>query len=95
MRDQLLTFMKERANGLKLTYGTSYDVLNMYSAIERQEWEANGLSSDPTSLQNATFLKYHMSAYPIIVDPDNQAISWIQKTYEHKFIMTKNKFIGA
>jgi hypothetical protein len=85
--------MKERARSLKLVYNEGFSILDLFDPLERQNWQKNGLSSDLTSMQNATFLMYHINKYPIIIDPDNQATNWLQKHYE--YTQTKSTLIGV
>jgi hypothetical protein len=81
--------MKERATNVSLPFREDYSVLDLFNPLDRQAWEKNGLSSDITSMQNGVFLMYHMNKFPIVVDPDNQAISWLQKSYELVFSQNK------
>lgn len=81
--------------GLQLPFGETFDVLDLFDPIERQEWQRNGLSPDHTSLENVAFLKYHMEKHPVIIDPDNQATQWLKKTYDPLYTQTKSTFSGA
>lgn len=64
---------------MALSFREEYSVLDLYSPLERQNWQKNGLSEDSTSMQNGVFLLYHIDRFPVVIDPDNQAISWLQK----------------
>ncbi|XP_063728306.1 dynein axonemal heavy chain 6-like isoform X2 [Symsagittifera roscoffensis] len=89
IRDELITSYKSAcvANGIKLTEGVTltlglsqpHEVLKLYS---------EGLPKDAHSTDNALIIKknYH---YPLIIDPQGQAVKWISQMAGHKLKKTK------
>jgi dynein heavy chain len=67
----------------------------------QSEWMMNKLPSDLVSLQNATLVTMS-SRYPLLIDPQNQARTWLLTTfpeietekhiYQQKYLLDGNKF---
>ena len=55
------------------------------NADDRLRWQSNVLQTDNLSMQNAIMLKRH-SRYPLVIDPDGQAIAFITQEYAEKKI---------
>jgi dynein heavy chain len=52
------------------------------------EWNAQGLPSDAHSIQNGSMTKYG-KRFPLCIDPQLQAVSWIKKHHEGEHLTCK------
>ena len=50
--------------------------------VKLQKWKLSGLPSDKVSIENAIILK-HCLNFPLIIDPQGQAIRWLRKKLAH------------
>jgi len=60
----------------------------MSTEVDIQKWIANGLPSDDFSLQNG-ILTMASSRFCLCIDPQQQALSWIQKLFKNYNLTTK------
>ena len=58
---------------------------------ERLQWQGEGLPNDDICFENATIFKYY-NRYPLVIDPSEQAHSFILKHYEDSKIQ-KTSFV--
>ncbi len=59
------------------------------SNSELQTWSAKGLSKDPYSIQNG-ILTMNGSRFPLCIDPQEQALTWIKKCFESDQLTVKS-----
>jgi len=57
--------------------------------VDIQKWIANGLPTDDFSLQNG-ILTMALSRFCLCIDPQQQALSWIQNLFKNYNLTTKN-----
>ena len=62
---------------------------NLSNDIEISSWSSQGLSSDEFSVQNA-ILTLRSSRFPLCIDPQHQALSWIKKREAHNNLRLLN-----
>ncbi len=53
------------------------------SEMEILSWNANGLPTDPHSIENSIIIA-HCKRWPLIIDPQMQASKWLRRTLETK-----------
>ena len=54
-----------------------------------QGWVSKGLPADEHSVQNG-ILTSKSSRFPLMIDPQQQAVSWIKQTYAGKSLTVKS-----
>ena len=54
-----------------------------------QNWTSQGLPADEHSIQNG-ILTTKSSRFPLCIDPQQQAVNWIKKTYANKNLTVKS-----
>ena len=79
--------MDVRARGIPLSAGFTVEGLLTTDAIV-QGWVAKGLPADDHSVQNG-ILTTKSSRFPLCIDPQQQAVSWIKRTYSGKSLTVK------
>lgn len=54
-------------------------------------WRNDGLPGDNTSVENATIFTtcFFVWRWPLLIDPQLQAIPWIRATYSNKIIIVR------
>lgn len=73
--------------GIPLTSNFSLkNLLSNDSTI--QSWNANGLPTDEHSTQNGV-ITVKSTRFPLCIDPQQQAIAWIKRTYEQQQLTVK------
>ena len=95
IREEFLSYLRELISLNGLPFSQDYSLLSVYNPILTIEWEANGLVSDKNSLQNAVSLFYHMQRFPIILDPEDQALQWLTKQFRSSITVTKTSLPGS
>jgi dynein heavy chain len=83
--NKFLTDVKTRA--IPLSDGFTLEKLLTTDAIV-QGWVSKGLPADDHSIQNG-ILTTKASRFPLCIDPQQQAVSWIKRTYSGKSLTVK------
>lgn len=67
----------------KIPQDPGFRVTNFLATeVEKTNWESEGLSADTQSVENG-ILTLKSTRYPLCIDPQMQAISWIKNTFEN------------
>ena len=70
-----------RTRGIKIVQDYSL-VGTLGDQIKIRDWNLNGLPSDPVSVDNA-ILAAKSARWPLMIDPQTQANTWIKRMYKH------------
>mmetsp|Transcript_53278 Transcript_53278/g.159518 ORF Transcript_53278/g.159518 Transcript_53278/m.159518 type:complete len:3881 (-) Transcript_53278:473-12115(-) len=88
-QDLLQTLLLSDLSERSIPFSEGFKVNDMLTTeAEVQVWNANGLPMDEHSVQNG-ILTNSGSRFPLCIDPQQQAVSWIRRTYTGKQLTVK------
>ncbi|RKP21518.1 hypothetical protein ROZALSC1DRAFT_20453 [Rozella allomycis CSF55] len=83
-RTQLLSIWKEDLKKRKIPFSADVDIISLLvDGTTIGEWNIQGLPTDELSIQNGIIVTQG-KRYPLLIDPQGQARSWIRKREESR-----------
>lgn len=86
LRSHALSEWKNILTRLNIKHNTSFDFASMAGEeMMVAEWIDAGLSQSANAIETAIIME-RSSRWPLIIDPQEQALSWLQQLYSNKLI---------